>query len=343
MFYESTIFKNEDALSFEYLPELLPHREAQIKILAQNIEPAANNRRPQNTFIFGAPGIGKTAVTKFVFREFEENFPNVKTVYINCWDYNTSVAVLSKICEELGIIVQRRGWAKDEILSRLVEMLAKMKKGIIIALDEVDQLIFKDSNALYDLVRINQYVKIPVGIVFVSNDPLVFSKIEPRIRSSLNIDDIEFKPYTLSEMKDILTERTKLALRGFEDGVIILAANHAVKKGGDVRAGLEALMKASKIADDKNESKLKVEHVKKVLQEVTKVKPRILEERISENEKVILDVLKEGGFEFRNLYEKYSKSVENPGTEKMLRNYLKHLENVKLVKYLKTKKVFKIA
>ena len=38
---ESKIFKNEDVLSFEYLPDILPCRETQIKQLADNLLPAS--------------------------------------------------------------------------------------------------------------------------------------------------------------------------------------------------------------------------------------------------------------------------------------------------------------
>ena len=83
MYPESTIFKNEEILSPEYLPDLLPHRENQIKQIADNLLPASKGRRPQNTFLFGSPGIGKTHAARYVFREFE-NFSGIKTVYINC-------------------------------------------------------------------------------------------------------------------------------------------------------------------------------------------------------------------------------------------------------------------
>ena len=339
MFYESSIFKNEEVLSFEYLPEFLPHREEQIKIIAKNIEPAAFKRKPQNTFLYGGPGIGKTATVKFIFREFQENYPNVKTIYMNCWDYNTSIAVLAKICEDLEIYVQRRGWGKDEIMKRLLEFLNKSDKGYVLALDEVDQLIFKDDKALYDLLRINQYIKNPFGIIFISNNKHAFVNVEPRIKSSLNIEEIEFKPYTFQEMKDILMERAKLAFYSLENAAILLAANHAIKKGSDVRVGLEILMKAGRLAESERENKLKVEHVKTILKEVNEVKPKILEEKINEHEKKIIEILKKESLGIKELYKKYAELTENPLSEKMFRNYLKHLESINLIKKLKRKKL----
>ena len=338
MTFESRIFKQEEVLFPEYLPEFLPHRENQIKQLARNLLPATQGRKPQNTFIFGPAGIGKTAVAKFVFREFEK-YSGIKTVYINCWDYRTAQAILSKIVIELGFPVQRRGWAKDEIISRLVESLEKTKKALIVCLDEVDQLIFRSQEVLYDLLRINQYVKNPVGLIFISNDPYVFANLEQRIRSSLSIEEIEFKPYSLEEMKDILEERAKLAFFSVEKGVVLLAANHAVKKGGDVRVGLECLLKAGRIAERENANLVKVEHLKKVLKEVKRVKPRILKEKLNESEKEILKILEEEKRNFTSgeLYRIYSSKAKNPASERSFRNYLNHLASIGLIKIRKAK------
>lgn len=334
---ESRIFKNEEILSFEYLPDILPHREMQIKQLANNLLPASKGRKPQNTFIHGAPGIGKTAVVNSVFREFE-NYSGINTVYLNCWDFNTSAAILSEITIKLGMPVVRRGLGKDEILSRLREVLGKSKKSLIICLDEVDQLVRKDQGVLYDLSRMNQYVDNQIGMVFISNNPFVFSNVEARIKSSLTIEEIEFKPYSMEEMKNILQERAKNAFFSIEDGVIALAANHAISKGSDVRAGLECLLKAGRVAEQENVTKVKVDHIKKILKEVLKIKPQIIKENITGIEKIILNVLEENNeLSFGDLYKKYCEKAEKPVTEKPFLSYVKHLDELKLVLFKKRK------
>jgi cell division control protein 6 len=334
---ESKIFKNEDVLSFEYLPDILPCRETQIKQLADNLLPASKGRKPQNTFIYGAPGIGKTASIKFVFRQFEE-YSGIKTIYLNCWDYNTSIAVLSEITIQLGMPVGRRGWGKDEIVSKLIEVLKKSKRGLIVCLDEIDQLVRKDQNVLYDLSRINQYVQNPVGVVFISNNSFVFSNLEPRIRSSLSLDEIEFKPYSLEEMKRILQERVNYAFYSVEDGVVVLSANHAINKGSDVRVGLECLLKAGRIAEQESATKVKVEHVKKILKEVVKVKPNINKNNISEIERNILNIVNENNdLSFGDLHNKYCE-INDSITEKPFLNYIKHLDELKMI-YIKKRKV----
>ena len=237
---ESKIYKNEEALSTEFLPDFLPHRDTQIQEIARNLNPATKGRKPQNTFIVGPPGIGKTCVTRFVFRELNKIAEEkVKTVFINTWDYNTAPALLTKIVIQLGYPIPRRGLSKDEIVEKLIELLKKSNKSLIIGLDEVDQLVNKDESALYDLLRINQYVNTSVGLIMISNYDDIFTKLEPRIKSSLDTQNIKFKGYSLQEMKDILKKRCEEAFRigVVEEGVVLLCANHAVNRGGDVRVG----------------------------------------------------------------------------------------------------------
>jgi len=335
---ESRIFKNEQILNPEYLPELLLHREHQIERIANNLTPASRGRNPQNMFIFGVPGIGKTASIKFVFRKFEEYSDRVKTIYINTWDYNTSHAILTKLVVELGFFVQRRGTSKDEVLERLIEALKK-SKSIIICLDEIDQLIKKDEKVLYDLLRLNQYVNNPVGLVMISNYRDIFINVEPRIRSSLDVEDVEFKRYTLQEMKDILVERCRHALRPgvLEEGVILLCANHAVQRGGDVRLGLECLRKASRICENENANKITVKHVKQVLKDVKQVKLKMMKEKLKGIEKNITELLNYDEITSTEFHKKY---VEKFGkiSQFALMRHVKHLQEIGVVKIRKSRK-----
>lgn len=331
MTYESKIFKNEEILFPEFLPDFLPHRENQIELLSKNLSPTLVGRKPQNTFISGPPGIGKTHATKFVFREFENSNERIKNIYINCWDYKTASAILSKIAIGLGAFVQRRGISKDEILERLLEYLKKSNKSTIICLDEVDQLIRNDQEALYDILRINQYEKKFIGIVFISNDSHIFAKVEPRISSSLNMETIRFKPYTIEEMKDILEKRATDALQKIENGVIILCANQAVKKGGDVRIGLDCLLKAARNSESKGKNIVQVEDVKEILKEVKKVKPEIIKEKIKPEEKILLGIIQESaGLTSGDIYE-ICKTKHN-FSERFTREMIEHLSELKLIK-----------
>ncbi len=329
--FESGVFKNEEVLFSEFLPDMLPHRETQIQLIGKNLKPAIFGRKPQNTFIFGSPGIGKTHVTKFIFKELENESGRIKTIYINCWDYKTATAILTKIALEMGAFVQRRGVSKDEILERLIEALNKTNKNLLICFDEVDQLIRNDQEILYDILRINLYEKKFIGLVFISNDAHIFSKLEPRISSSLSMDDMRFKPYTLDEMKDILQVRAENALRKTESGVVILCANQAIKKGGDVRIGLDCLLKAARNADSKGRDFVSIEDVKEILKEVKKAKPEILKEKISDEEKMVLEVIKENSeIKSGDIYEICKTRFDF--SDRYTRKMVDHLSELKLIK-----------
>ncbi len=336
---ESLIFKDEEVLSPEYLPEAMPHRDQEIQFLANNLQPAAKGRIPQNTFMFGPPGVGKSATVKFVFRELEDFSAKVKTVYINCWDYKSAHSILSRIALELQAFALRRGVGKDEVLERLIEACKKSGKSLVICLDEVDQLVFNEQETLYDLLRINQYIKNAVGIVFISNNPHVFAGLEPRVRSSLNIQELEYKGYNLEEMKDILKERAGLAFQSFDSTVVLLAANHAVNNGGDVRVGLECLLKAGREAERSDDRKIEVKHLKAVLPTIKQVKLKILEERVTDIERTVLKIVEQKKKLFSDeLYEEYCKAVEEPVTWRAFRDYVKHLAGLNLIKVYQRKR-----
>ena len=66
-----TIFRDRDVLRHDYLPEKLPHREDQIRLLGATVAPVLKDARCSNVFIYGKTGTGKTAVTKYVMSHLE--------------------------------------------------------------------------------------------------------------------------------------------------------------------------------------------------------------------------------------------------------------------------------
>ena len=58
--YGRTVFKNRQALSFDYVPPKLVHRDAQLKRLAILFRPVVESNCSQNAFLFGSVWTGKT-------------------------------------------------------------------------------------------------------------------------------------------------------------------------------------------------------------------------------------------------------------------------------------------
>ncbi len=272
---EHGVFKDERFLYPEFIPERLPFRDKEIDSLVYCFDPILKGRKPLNVFLAGPTGVGKTVCAKFVLKQLEESFGRAKAHYLNCFEYNSRPSVLSSIANFVGAVVPRRGLATDEVFSNMVEALRKCGFTPIVVLDEVDQLLLTEANSklLYDLLRVVEYEKLRIGIVLISNDVSLTSRLDPRIRSSLTEQAIVFNPYTPEQLKAILSERVELAfLKGaVEKDVVNVAAGHAAKLGGDARVALESLLKAGRIAERANKGKLLVEHLKEAFEDADAV------------------------------------------------------------------------
>lgn len=330
------IFKDERFLYPEYIPEKLPFREAQIAEIANSLRPLLRNGRPQNLFLFGPSGTGKTVTAKYVLRELEEQTSKAKGIYINCFEFHTRNAVLNKLCIALGNPVPRRGLASDEIYNELICTLKA--KGImpIVVLDEADQLIRDktSSQLLYDLLRTAELHSIHIGIVLISNIPDALVLLDDRVRSSLSAAMIEFKQYTPQQLKQILGERAKNAFfeDALEEDVINLAAAYAAKCNGDARIAINSLLVAGRIAEKECAKKLSVEHLRKAFENI---KPRALEKALPHldmHEKEILKIMCNREKVFSGeLYKIYCSKVEQPITERSFREKLNRLAELKLL------------
>jgi len=168
----------------------------------------------------------------------------------------------------------------------------------------------------------------------ISNYDDIFATVEPRIKSSLDTEEIKFKGYSLQEMKNILKKRCEDVFRlgVVQEGVVLLCANHAVNRGGDVRVGLECLRRAAKVCEDQGDDKLRVEHVKKILSDVKSVKLQIMQDRVEGIDKNIVELLKGGKkIIFTEFEKEYNKNYE-PLSDASLRKHVEYLESVGLVK-----------
>lgn len=326
-------FKNEEVLDPEYLPEILPFRENQIKLIANNLLPLAYNKKPRSMIVYGPPGVGKTATVRFVFRELAQE--GIKTVYINCWTERTAVSILSKIVLSLGFFVARRGWSKDEIMKRLIEAINKTP-ALAICLDEVDKA---KQEIFYDLLRLKQYTSKDVGYVFISNSLDFLWKFDARIRSSFLLEDIEFKPYNLGEMEEILKQRADAAFYSYQKEVVKIASAIAVKKGGDVRVGLELLRRAGLKAWERGSKRVEIKDIKEISSRILNPKKQIIKEKnLKEREKELLAVLSYKYEEVSKIYQRFLKLRKV--SKRMLYKYLKQLESLGVIKIKKEGKKF---
>ena len=334
---EHAIFKDERFLYPEFVPERLPHRDAEIDSLVFALKPITEGKKPQNSLVVGKSGVGKTAVVKYVLKELEEFSDRAKSLYINCFEFNTRHGILTEISNFLGEATPRRGIATDETYTKLLNALKKASFTPIIVLDEVDQLVHANeaSKLFYDLLRVVEHTKSYFGLVMISNDFGFESKLDARVKSSLSQQTVLFEPYTPQQLKDILRERSQYAFvsTALDKETINVSAAHAAKLGGDARIAIESLLRAGRLAEKENSPLILPHHLKKVFAEVDATGLEKYFSALSKHEKKILSLIPSNSeIASGELFDKYKAAIKNPLSERSFRAMLSRLESLNLIK-----------
>ncbi|MFX1600649.1 MAG: AAA family ATPase, partial [Promethearchaeota archaeon] len=93
------IFKIRDALETSYIPEDLPHRDSQIKKIAEKTACALLGDTPPSFLCYGMTGTGKTATIRYVSQRLAQQNSEIKSwwIYINCNIVSTPYRILAHI------------------------------------------------------------------------------------------------------------------------------------------------------------------------------------------------------------------------------------------------------
>jgi len=290
-----SLFLDEIALDYDFIPKEIPYREEQQHYIASCIMPLLQGRNGRNLFVHGAPGIGKTLAALYVKRELEEKTDDVVAIYVNCWKRDTSYKILLDICEQIGY-----KWVHNKRTDELMDVIAKIlnKKAAVIFLDEVDRV--KEIDILYSLSE-DLYKK---SIIMIANDANWFSNLDDRIKSRLIAEFLEFKPYNAIETEGIMRKRASYAfVPKVWDKEALQAIIDKTIEIKDIRSGLFLLREAGNIAESKASRKITMEHAKLALSKLESFKIKNVAE-FSEAEQKVLDLIKENsGKTIKELYE----------------------------------------
>lgn len=294
-----SLFKNEDALEYEFLPKILPFRESEQRELASCINPLFQGRNGRNVLIHGPPGIGKSAAARLVLRELEEKSEEIFVVYVNCWQSNTSYKIFLEICDQL----QYR-FTQNKNSVELVKVITSIinKKSAVLVFDEIDKA--EDSDFLYSLIE-ELYKK---SIILITNYKSWLIELDERVRSRLTPELIEFRQYNEHETREILKQRREYAFvpsvwdeKAFD--LVVERANRAK----DIRTGLYLMRQATLRAEDKASKTITETHVKEALSTMNEFTIKSSTD-LNDEDRFIYDIIKKNdGKKIGDLYNAYKK------------------------------------
>ncbi len=212
-------------------------------------------------------------MAKYVGKEFEEASFGVKciVIYINCEVIDTQYRILAHLARHFDKEIPMTGWPTDQVYAEFRNALDEEKRVVVIMLDEVDKLVKKGDDVLYNLSRVNSdLLQTRLSLIGISNDLKFTEFLDPRVKSSLGEDEIIFPPYNAEQIRDILEQRAGIAFRPgmLTEEVIPLCSAFAAQEHGDARRALDLLRISGELAERERSTLVTEEHVRQAREKI---------------------------------------------------------------------------
>jgi cell division control protein 6 len=257
-----SVFKDESKLDINYIPQKLPHREREHRLLLEFFSFILHypERMAQRVILTGDVGTGKTALAQHFGANLtsEANKRGIKFryVHVNCREFRGNLAqILHRAVAVFQPNYPARGYGAEEILATLMKVLDEENAFMILTLDEFDSLIEKEgSDAVYKLTRLQetrQGKPQRLSFIFIMRDLKAMEQLDESAKSTLQRSIISLERYGKVQLIDILSDRVAMAfeLGAVPEDVVDLIAELAFTQTGNARFGIELLWRAGKYAD----------------------------------------------------------------------------------------------
>ena len=174
--------------------------------------------------------------------------------------------VFASLSQSVGLTIPFTGLSVGEVFDRFRAGLDALQTTFIVVLDEIDALIKDRGDAfMYELTRINETLSnSKMSLIGISNDLRLKEFLDPRVFSSLSEEELVFRPYDASELRNILLERSRLSFRegALSDSALSICSALAAAEHGDARRALDLLRVAGEVAERQNAEIITEEHVR---------------------------------------------------------------------------------
>ncbi|MBS3158861.1 AAA family ATPase [Candidatus Woesearchaeota archaeon] len=301
------------------MPKVIPYREPQQRQIAECLKPLMQDMNGKNLMMHGPSGNGKTVACKNLFQELQEETDGIEVLYINCWQKNTSFKIMSDMADQLGFKFTHN--LKTDELFKLIKQ--KINKGsAVFCFDEADKI--EDFDFLYMLLE-EIYRK---SIILITNYHQWLINLDPRIKSRLTPDTLEFRSYSMDEIDGILRERISYAFfeNAWQEDAIKLIVQKAYEVS-DIRAGLYLLKEAALIAESSSNKRIGIDHARKAIEKLVEFTIKNSADLEDETRFILAVVKKNPSLKMGELFKLYEKEGGKSVYKTFTRKIAKLAEN----------------
>ncbi len=266
----SSIIRDASKLDYDYVPDNLVHRDAQMHRIETLFRPLAEYGRACTAFLMGSVGTGKTVTAKRFCRDMAEYCRNagrpIETIFINCRNKSSEAGVILQIIRFFDPGFPNRGFSVDEMARVLRNHLTGNSRNLVIVLDEVDILLKKNTvDLVYQLTRFSDGAEraATVSLIMISQEPIYDLLDEASLSTFRRSNAVMFDRYSRDELREIVFQRAEQAIlpgRITDDAIDLIADNS--EEYGDARMAIELLDRAANIAEEDTEGEINTEHVR---------------------------------------------------------------------------------
>jgi len=325
---EISMIEDQTALSENFTPERLSHRDQQIREISRCLSPATKKRKPIHLWLHGKAGSGKTSTAKHVLSLLKKKF-QIDGLLVNCWEKDSFFEILDDIVLQLRILR-----AEEHRTSLKLEKFREhlSTRPFIVILDEIDRLKPSErSTTVYNLDSVGN-----VGIVCISSSYESLFEMEERVRSRLNPHPVSFPPYSCGSLVEILTHRAGLALPADARTVKALKRIAGLAQG-DARVAIRTLRNATELSDDERCDQISTCNLQHKWNDAREAKRLYTLKNLTEDHRMLYEIIKkEGQIQSGDLWHTYlrkcSRLKRKPLASRTFSDYANRLVQAGLIR-----------
>jgi origin recognition complex subunit 1 len=226
------------------------------------------NHSTSSLYICGMPGTGKTATFLFTIDQMkndEEFCDKFEFIHVNCMKLTKPHEIYSIVCKE-ACHRQRTGHEALEKINNYLKNTVK-KTCFVILVDEIDALMNKKQDVLYNLFNWTNIINSNFIVVGIANTMDLSDKFLHKVSSRMGNKQLVFAPYTRDQLQDIITKRLR-DTQAFSTDSILFCSAKVASYSGDARRAFQVCKKAAFLALEQKQSQIGIDHIQKAFKQL---------------------------------------------------------------------------